>query len=389
MLFSRIYIGTSGWDYDDWIGPFYTSEKHMFSQYAEIFNTVEVNSTFYSYPSINFIKGLASVAPPGFRFSAKIPKEITHKKRLNPSLGVENNLKHFLEIMHPLKSKRVLGAFLIQLPPIAREDIPYFEDFLNMLPTEKYRFAIEFRHESWLCDKTYSLLEKYNVAFTIVDEPLLPPVVKITAGFAYIRWHGRGERPWYYYLYSRKELEEWKPRVEKIMEDVGMVFGYFNNHFRGYAPTNALQMLNLLGLINSRQRKKLKEIEYYFEKKVIELVKEKAKKFDFEKASIEDLLLLFLNKKRLERGKEIPNSQLKIYKLEEEKIEAKIKNYIVTIDLKNRKILHDCADWEKRCNSMQLCKHLAKLFLSIPENLARKILTDIATELDEWEFTTP
>lgn len=381
-----MYIGTSGWDYDDWIGPFYASEKHIFSQYANIFDTVEINSTFYSYPSINFIRGLAKAAPPGFRFSAKIPKEITHKKRLNLSLGVENDLERFLRAMHPLKSERKLGAFLIQLPPIARDDVPHFEDFLNILPTEKYRFAIEFRHESWLCDETYSLLEKYNVAFTIVDEPLLPPVIKITAGFAYIRWHGRGERPWYYYMYSLKELEEWKPRIKKIAEETGIIFGYFNNHFRGYAPTNALQMLNLLGLINKRQRKKLEEIEHYFERKVLELMKEKVRKFDFEKASIEDLLLLFLNKRRLERGKEIPGSQLKIHKLDGTKIEAKIKDYIIIVDLKNKRILHNCADWKKRCTSMQLCKHLAKLFLSIPTNLARKILIDIATELDDWEF---
>ena len=304
-------------------------------------------------------------------------------------MGIENDLNRFLKIMDPLRSNRLLGAFLIQLPPITVEEVPYFEDFLNVLPTDRYRFAIEFRHESWLSDKVYSLLEKYNVAFTVVDEPLLPPVIKITAGFAYIRWHGRGDKPWYYYMYSMKELEEWKPRVKKIMEEVGIVFGYFNNHFRGYAPTNALQMLNLLGLINSRQRRKLQEIEYYFQRKVVGLVKEKARKFEFEKASIEDLLLLFLNRKRLERGREIPDSRLEIYRIDKEKIEAKVKDYTVIIDLKDKRVLHDCADWEKRCASMQFCKHLAKLFFSMPEELARKVLTDIATNIDDWEFTTP
>ncbi len=388
VLFSRLYVGTSGWDYEDWIGPFYSSEKHLFFQYSEVFNTVEINSTFYSYPSANFIKGLARVAPLGFKFSAKIPREITHKKKLNPSLGIENDLKRFLEIMHPLKASGKLGAFLVQLPPLARKDLHHFEDFLNILPTEKYRFAVEFRHESWLCEQIYSLLEKYNVAFTIVDEPLLPPVIKVTAGFAYIRWHGRGKRPWYYYMYSIKELEEWKPRVKKVMEETGIVFGYFNNHFRGYAPANALQMLNLLGIINRNQRRKLKEIEYYFNRRIAELIKEKARKIQPEKVSLEDLLLLFLDKKRLERGREIPDSQVKILEASDSLIKARVKNYTIIIDFKNKTILHDCADWEKRCTSMQFCKHMAKLFLTIPGKLARETLAKIAGELDEWEFKT-
>ncbi|RLE85180.1 MAG: hypothetical protein DRJ39_02005 [Thermoprotei archaeon] len=386
MLLSRLYIGTSGWDYDDWIGPFYAEDKRLFSQYYEIFNTVEINSTFYSYPTLNFMKGLARIAPWGFKFSAKIPKEITHKKKVNTKLGVENDLNRFLGLLQPLKSERKLGALLIQLPPLARNEIPYFEDFLNILPSNKYRFSIEFRHDSWLCQEIYSMLEKYNIAFTIVDEPLLPPIVKVTAGFAYIRWHGRGERPWYYYMYTLKELEEWVPRIKEIMNSVGIVFGYFNNHFRGYAPRNALQMLSLLGLINKSQRLKLQEIDYYFSRKAIEITKEKAKKITPEKAELEELLLLFLNEKRLERAKGIPDSQVILEKVSDNLIKARVKNYRILIDVEKKLIKHDCEDWKKRCISMQFCKHMGKLFLVLPKKLGKSLLLKIIDEIDEWEF---
>jgi uncharacterized protein YecE (DUF72 family) len=114
---------------------------------------------------------------------------------------------------------------------------------------------VEFRNLSWMRDETWSLLEKYKVAYVIVDEPLLPPEVQLTADFAYFRWHGRGERPWFDYRYSKDELEPWIPKVEESARKVKKVVGYFNNHFHGYAPENCLYLIEKLGLLSEEQKK--------------------------------------------------------------------------------------------------------------------------------------
>ena len=190
----RILIGTSGWDYDDWVGPFYRDEKHKLAQYCRVFPTTEINSTFYSLPTPSLSGGLARATPRGFVFSAKLYKGITHEKKLNPKLGVDVLLREYFNAIEPLKRSGKLGPILIQMPPRPRKDFPYFEDFLSLLP-ENFKYAVEFRDHSWLDDGVFKLLEKYGVAYVIVDEPLLPPIVKVTSDIAYIRWHGRGLGP--------------------------------------------------------------------------------------------------------------------------------------------------------------------------------------------------
>ncbi|RLE40306.1 hypothetical protein DRJ16_07290, partial [Candidatus Woesearchaeota archaeon] len=307
MFFKRIYIGTSGWSYDDWIGPFYESDKWMFRFYSSVFNTSEINSTFYKMPTRSFIRGLAHVAPVGFVFSAKLVKTITHKKLLNPKLGVNEDLKEYLSAIEPLRKERKLGAILIQMPPRSTKEVPFLEDFLALLPTNEYRFAIEFRDHSWLCDDVFNTLEKYNVAYVVVDEPLLPPITKVTARFSYIRWHGRGERPWYYYQYKLEELREWVPKVKEILENTDLLYGYFNNHFRGYAPRNALQMLSLLGLATRRQRHVLKRIEEFMERKEVEKTK-LALADALASGRVDDILLVFAGERRYNRGVEIEDN---------------------------------------------------------------------------------
>ena len=109
-----------------------------------------------------------------------------------------------------------------------------------MLPKE-YDFAVEFRDSSWLRNDIWKLLKNHNVAYTIVDEPLLLPEVHITADFSYIRWHGHGKKPWYNYRYTNEELEKWIPTIRSLNERVRTVYGYFNNHYHGYAPGTVLK----------------------------------------------------------------------------------------------------------------------------------------------------
>ncbi len=116
---------------------------------------------------------------------------------------------------------------------------------------------MEFRNLTWLLPstKTFSLLKQYGVTYTIVDEPLLPPEVHVTADFVYFRWHGKGEDIWFDYRYSEEELQPWVPKVQETANKVKKVYGYFNNHYHGYAPENCLYLLEKLGLLTDTQKK--------------------------------------------------------------------------------------------------------------------------------------
>ncbi|MGQ4832934.1 MAG: DUF72 domain-containing protein [Candidatus Asgardarchaeia archaeon] len=380
----QILIGTSGWSYKDWVGIFYSSEDNMLEQYWRIFNTTEINSTFYEYPSSGFIKFIAYRSPRGMIYSVKVHQDITHKKMLKTHLAVDRDLKKFLNLVSPLKETNKLGVLLLQLPPKSPKQIPTFEEFLNLLPNE-YKWAVEFRHDDWLSDKYFNLLEKYNVGYVIVDEPLLPTILKVTSSFAYIRWHGHGKRPWYYYLYSVDELKNWIPRVKQLEKECDILYGYFNNHFNGYAVINALQMLKLLGIANKKQLEKLSEIEEYLKRpKLIERIPKKYKTAHL--SNVELLLLKLTEPRRFERGKEIPNHEVSILSATEDHIEGKIKTYEVHIDLKNKQIYHNCDDWKKRVSEKRFCKHMVKFFLSLPPDLAEKVLMDIVKNYDDWSF---
>lgn len=381
MLLSHIYIGTSGWDYEDWINVFYETDRNLFSQYARVFNTVEINSTFYSLPQKGFIEGLTRNAPKGFVFSLKLYREFTHKKLLNPKLlGESFNL--FFNLISPLNERGKLGAILIQLPPKRREDIPWFKDFLEMLP-KKYRYAIEFRDSTWLADDVYRLLRDFNIAYTIVDEPLLPPNIILTADFTYIRWHGRSQRPWYYYHYNLDELKDWAQKVNRIAEEVPLLLGYFNNHFRGFAPHNALQMLALLGMLDREKRQLLIKMDKYFSSIPRETIEEAQRAVS--KGSIEGILKALAGEKRFERGMEISNDMVS-YRIEGSRIYGKVKEYSIAIGVSERYIEHNCEDWRKSVEGKRFCKHMVKFFLTIPKDLSLQILEDIISNLEDWEF---
>jgi uncharacterized protein YecE (DUF72 family) len=248
-------IGTSGWSYNEWAGVFYPSKSaNKLSFYSKIYSTAEIDSTFYAYPAKGMVLNWARYTPDGFVFSAKLPQELTHEKRLSMGSGAEEGLVRFLSLMKPLIATGKLGPVLVQLPPsfTYEGDLQALKGFLGAVPDD-IRFAVEFRHPSWLRGETWDLLKGRNVANTIVDEPLLPADTVVTADFAFVRWHGRGSRPWYNYRYGTKELEAWVPKVREVVSKTKEVFGYFNNHFRGFAVENSLKMMGLLGVASPEQ----------------------------------------------------------------------------------------------------------------------------------------
>ncbi|MDR7435271.1 MAG: DUF72 domain-containing protein [Armatimonadota bacterium] len=382
----NIYVGTSGWSYKEWIGPFYTSGKNLFSQYCQVFRTTEINSTFYRLPTRDFIEGLARTSPEGFLIAAKIPKEITHKKRLDRRKGALEDLQRFLHALEPLEVEGKLGPLLLQLPPASREELKHLDDFLAYLPSDRYHFVAEFRDESWMREETFALLHRSRVGYCIVDEPLLPARLEVTSEVGYIRWHGRGQRPWYYYLYTEEELQEWVPKVKEVASRSKVLFAYFNNHFRGYAPRNALQMLNLLGMATKVQQEKLEQVNAYFTAGALEERRYLAQAALARDAGLKELLGIFLDPKRLQRALEIPDQELSIEEASEDRVVARIKEYRLCIDRENSVIAHDCDDWRKRRETRQFCKHMGKLFLFLPLELASDLLRDISENLDQWEF---
>jgi uncharacterized protein YecE (DUF72 family) len=266
----RIKIGTSGWSYAEWEKVFYPDSKtRKLSYYSSIFATAEIDSTFYANPTQALVMGWARNTPGDFEFSVKLPRSITHEKALDLRAGAEVDLLEFLDLMNPLNEAKKLGPLLIQLPPsFSSAKARTLEEFLDALPKKNdYKFAVEFRNKSWLKDtkKLNTLLQKYNVANTIVDEPLMPIDLTPTADFAFVRWHGKGMRPWYNYRYREEELAPWVNRVQNEMKRPKKIYGYFNNHFHGFAVENSLEFLEMLGRANQKQRDVLNHVRSYIE----------------------------------------------------------------------------------------------------------------------------
>jgi uncharacterized protein YecE (DUF72 family) len=382
----RLFLGTSGWSYKEWIGPFYSKlDKSMLKAYTKVFKTVEIDSTFYRYPSKGMVMGWAKYSPDDFIYTAKLPKVITHEKKLDMGQDIEKDLQTFIELMEPLSLGGKLGCILIQLPPKLDYRPKEMEDFFKILPSHA-KFAVEFRDPSWMRQETWALLEEYKVAYTIVDEPLLPPEIHMTSSIAYFRWHGHGTRPWYDYQYSPEELKPWIPKVKETAQKVGKTFGYFNNHYHGYAVENCLQVLQMLGTQTPQQTIAHKKIESYFQNQA------KTREFKLEafaepkELGLNELLRYFTAAGRLERAQAIEDNELTITKQAAERIEAIIRKYRITIDSENRTIMHDCADWGKIAPTKKLCKHIAKLLITMDREKATAILKRLYTEKDAWQF---
>ena len=356
----------------------------MLSAYSKVFKTAEIDSTFYRYPSKGMVFGWLRYSPPDFLFTVKLPGLITHEKRLGLKGNVEEDLKLFCELMEPLALNGKLGCILIQLPPRFGFDLDLIENFFKMLPAN-IKFAVEFRDLSWMRDATWQLLEQYEVAYTIVDEPLLPPEVKITSRIAYFRWHGRGTRPWYNYRYSPDELKPWIPKVKEAAEKVEAVYAYFNNHYHGYAVENCLQVIEMLGNLTTEQAEAKATVQNFL--KPLEWKKPTLEAFvPLKEMKLESLLAEFMDKGRLKRAEQIKDHELTVQEITDNRIRAMVREYHIVIDAPNHVILHDCADWSRSIPSKNFCKHIGKLMLSLPRERAENILGKIYAERGAWEF---
>jgi len=236
----EVRIGTSGWNYPHWRGPFYPRglpPAAWLEYYSRHSDTVEINATFYGRPKPSTFERWYQSTPEGFLFAIKASRYITHIKRLKK---VEEPITRFYQDLKPLKEK--LGGILFQLPPNMAFNKERLEDFLSLLdlsiPT-----AIEVRHESFLTEDFFRLLEKHKVGFCISDTAGKYPSLayRITADFTYIRLHG--SRILYASPYTRQELEEWAHRIISWGVDAHV---YFDNDAHGYAPLNAVQLKEIL-----------------------------------------------------------------------------------------------------------------------------------------------
>ncbi|MBW1999586.1 MAG: DUF72 domain-containing protein [Deltaproteobacteria bacterium] len=236
-------VGTSGWNYRHWKGIFYPEEipqAKWLEYYARHFDTVEVNATFYRLPAPSTFENWYARTPEGFLWSVKGNKYITHTRRLSePGEPIERLYKG----VECLREK--LGPILFQLPPSLSFDRSLFESFCKEL-RPSFQHALEVRHQSWLDDDAFRVMERYNIAFCISDTAGRYPYQEIvTADFIYVRLHG--SKKLYASCYTEEELKEWADKIRKWGK---RLFIYFDNDYEGFAVKNAARLKELLGIGN-------------------------------------------------------------------------------------------------------------------------------------------
>jgi uncharacterized protein YecE (DUF72 family) len=238
-----IHIGCSGWNYASWKDEFYGGlpPRKWLEHYARHFDTVEVNNTFYRLPSLDAVANWERSVPPGFLFTIKASRYLTHIKRLQ-DLGP--GLERFLERLEPLLRSPKMGPILWQLPPTFKRDDERLATALAQLPRTQ-RHCFEFRHPSWFADEIYALLRAHDVALVIGDRPevKLFQAHVLTTDWTVVRFHygSRGRRG----NYSETELREWARRLEDWSR-TAEIFAYFNNDWEVFAVRNALRLKQLL-----------------------------------------------------------------------------------------------------------------------------------------------
>jgi len=246
----RIYIGGQGFSPKDWVGTFYPPgfpQRDFLSFYAQVFDSVELNTTFYAIPSASTVRSWAQRTPPEFVFTAKMPRAITHDKKL---LGVDKELSAFVDRISLLGDK--LGAVVVQFPPSFTQG--RFEDrlraFLPLLPRDR-RFAVEFRGRSWKDERVFELLREFDVAWVINHWQDLPPVIETTASFAYFRFVGFHDQFTYLGQLQRdrwEELVSWARTIKEMATHLERIYIYVNNHYEGHAPATVSRLKDLLSL---------------------------------------------------------------------------------------------------------------------------------------------
>ena len=251
-----IRIGTSGFSYDDWLGPVYPAglpARDQLAFYAREFSTVELNVTYYRVPDARTVEGWVRKTPDDFLFAVKAYQGLTHERAAPDFAG-------FVSALQPLTESGKLGCVLAQFPysfhpiPESRDYLRHLRDGLDTLPV-----VVEFRNAGWMSPRTFDLLRSLGLGFCSVDEPrltgLMPPVAVATGPVAYVRFHGRNAAKWYAhaeawerydYTYSLDELREWTPKLRELDAEAPLTLVFFNNHFQGQAVKGARDLGQLL-----------------------------------------------------------------------------------------------------------------------------------------------
>ncbi|MGD0266531.1 MAG: DUF72 domain-containing protein [Candidatus Methylomirabilota bacterium] len=253
-----IKVGTSGFSYPEWRGPFYPEglvQQQMLAYYARHFPAVEINSTYYHIPTPRNMAAMAKRAEGRLEFAVKAHQDMTHSRE-----KYADALPPFREAVVPLREAGALACVLVQFP-FSFKATAANADFLRRIVSDLAPdpVVVEFRHQTWTTDETFALLGDLGAAYCCVDEPRLPnlplPVVRVTGPIGYVRFHGRNRQKWwthaeawerYDYLYSEAELLEWVPKIRSLAEETQKCYAFFNNHARGQAVTNAQMLITLL-----------------------------------------------------------------------------------------------------------------------------------------------
>jgi uncharacterized protein YecE (DUF72 family) len=239
-----VRVGCSGWNYPSWKDELYEAkpQRLWLQRYAQVFDTVEVNSTFYRLPLRSSVARWVDETPPRFSLAVKASRYLTHVKRLT-DLGA--GIQRYYELLEPLAASGKMGPVLWQLPASFRRDDDRLAATLQALPAGRHCF--EFRHASWFVEPVYDLLRSRACALVIADRPEVSgfQAHELTADWTYVRFHygSRGRRG----NYSAAELEEWARRFEVWRREVE-ILAYFNNDWEAFAVRNALWLKRRLSI---------------------------------------------------------------------------------------------------------------------------------------------
>jgi uncharacterized protein YecE (DUF72 family) len=256
-----IRVGTCGFSYREWVGQFYPrglAQTDFIAYYAQAFDAVEIDSTYYAIPAPSMFERLDRRTPPSFRFTVKVPGGVTHAPA--DAALADEEAQRFLDCLGPIRASGKLGAVLAQFPNGFRPSPDAFRrlEWLRRAWPD-VNTVVEFRHRDWQKPETLRRLRAAGLGWCNVDEPaqssLMRPDAQTTSHTGYVRFHGRNAATWwqhekpadrYSYLYSTEELAEWLPRIDRIAEATDETFVFFNNHANGQATVNARQMAQML-----------------------------------------------------------------------------------------------------------------------------------------------
>jgi uncharacterized protein YecE (DUF72 family) len=246
----KLRIGCSGWSYKDWGEIFYPKglqPKDYLKFYSNVFNCVEIDSSFYRIPNQFMINQWRANTPSGFLFSPKLPRKITHDNKLENS---ESTLVYFYSVMSKLGSK--LGPIAVQLPPSIKlsTHLEIMKKFLDQLSPD-FKHSIEFRHKSWFTPEVYKLLRSKNVAMVWSLNQYVETPPEVTADFVYLRMVGDREITEFSGIQKDRseEMKRWASAVQSKSDEFERGFIFFNNHFAGFSPESANEFRRLLGLM--------------------------------------------------------------------------------------------------------------------------------------------